>query len=116
VRWLLLLALAGCHEETPACTCAPTAAPDEGKVLALVRKHRSLVGAGAPNRDVKLIDDELRFALVQLCSPCGTWVQDRMTVDEMLPLGRADEATGVVCLGLVLRDGTTAYGKARTCR
>jgi hypothetical protein len=113
---LLVLALAGCHEDKPACTCTPSAAPDQGKTLSLVRKHRDLVAARAPNRDVKMVDDELRFQLVNLCSPCGAWVEDRMTVDEMLPLDRLDDATGVVCLGLALRDGTTAYGKARTCR
>jgi hypothetical protein len=117
-----VLALAACHGDPPApCRCTPSNAArtkrvgedhpiDGAGLLALVRRHRTLVEARAPNRDVKLVDDEIRIAVVAFCQPCGDWVGDRMTVDEMFPLARLDDATAAVCLGLVLRDGSTAFG------
>ena len=44
--------------------------------------------------------------------PCE-WVGDRLTVDEMVPLSRLDDAVGTTCLGLVLRDGSIVSGRAR---
>ena len=39
-------------------------------------------------------------------------------LEEMFPLDRLDDAAGAVCMGLVLRDGTTVYGgtRPRACR
>ena len=124
-----VVALAACHDAPEPCTCTPTnvartkardqIAPIDGPgLLALVRRHRQLVAADANHRDVKLVDDEIRLTMAAFCQPCGAWVGDRMTVDEMVPLARLDDATGVVCLGLVLHDGTTAWGSGRpaSCR
>jgi hypothetical protein len=43
---------------------------------------------------------------------------ERMTMEEMFPLHRLGGAKRAVYLGLVLRDGTIAYGDARprACR
>lgn len=111
------------------CTCTPgnrgkirapgDAAPMDGPALvAALRRHRSDVRANKNPRDIKVLDDELRFAIIDFCQPCGGWVDDRMTMEEMFPLERLDDATGAVCMGLVLRDGTTAYGETRpaACR
>ncbi|MEO6771570.1 MAG: hypothetical protein ABI467_00925 [Kofleriaceae bacterium] len=111
MRWLALVAvLAGCHDE-PVKACTPTgrAKPD---LLVQLRRHRTLVDQRANPRDVKLVDDEIRLAEAVACQPCE-WVGDRLTVAEMFPLARLDEATGTTCLGLVLRDGSTAFGRAR---
>jgi hypothetical protein len=111
------------------CSCTPgnTArvalpgqpAPLDGPgLVAALRRHRQLVALGAEPRDVKVFDDELRFAIIDFCSPCGHWIADRMTMEQMFPFDRLDEATSAVCMGLVLRDGTTAYGSLRpaACR
>jgi len=124
---LLLVLVGSCKDAADGpCTCKPgnttklshAGAPiDSASVLALVRRHRTLVDQHAQGRDVKLVDDEIRLEVAALCNPCGDWVGDRMTVDEMFPLSRLDDATGVVCLGLTLRDGTTAFGERPTaCR
>jgi hypothetical protein len=124
---LIVACTAGCKDAAVApCTCKPNnvtrishaGAPiDSVSVLALVRRHRTLVEDHAQGRDVKLVDDEIRLEMAALCDPCGDWVGERMTVDEMFPLARLDDATGVVCLGLTLRDGTTAFGERPTaCR
>lgn len=114
--------------ESTVCSCTPgnlsrTKLPDgtvmDGAVLLdKLRGHRDAVRLERNARDVKIGDDELRLALVNYCSPCGDWIKDRLTVEEMFPLERLDDAADAVCLGLVLRDGTTAYGKARpaACR
>lgn len=111
MRWLLVLALAGCHEEAPA-ACQPTGTAP-AKLLTLARRHRTLVDQRAPNRDIKLVDDELRLGMSIACQPCP-WIGDRLTVDEMLPMARLDDATAVTCLGFVLRDGSTVFASART--
>jgi hypothetical protein len=122
---LLVLVACGKDAELP-CTCKPAnvakitqhGAPiDSASVLALLRRHRTLIEQRAQGRDVKLVDDEIRIQVGALCQPCGDWVGDRMTVDEMFPISRLDDATGVVCLGLTLRDGTTAFGeRPSACR
>ncbi len=123
--------LAACRSEPTetACTCTPAnvsrtrtaheAAPMDGvSLLARLRRHRSDVQQGKNPRDIKLGDDELRFAMVEFCQPCGDWVKDRLTIEEMFPLAKLDQATRGVCMGLVLGDGTTVWGDARpqNCR
>jgi len=126
------LVLVACREPAPrdeGCTCTPgdtgrikglrEDAPMDGvSLLARLRRHRSDVALGRNPRDIKVIDDQLRFAIVDFCQPCAHWVADRLTIEEMFPLERLDEATRGVCMGLVLRDGTTVYGEARppACR
>lgn len=130
----LAAALAACRDapvEDGACRCTPgnqsrTRRPDgstlDGPTLvARLRRHRSLVASQPPGhdgRDVKLFDDELRLELTGFCQPCSDWVQDRLTIDDMFPLDRLDDAVAGVCMGLVMRDGTTVYGAARprACR
>jgi hypothetical protein len=126
-----LVSLAACHGSSSdgPCQCTPAnvsktkrvdeASPiDSAGLLALLRRHRDLAAQNIQRRDIKMVDDEIRIATTSFCQPCGEWVGDRMTVDEMFPLKRLDEATGAVCLGLVLRDGTTAFGDGRpdACR
>lgn len=91
---------------------------DGVSLLARLRRHKTDVSLGKNARDIKVIDDQLRFAIVDFCQPCPHWVGDRLTIEEMFPLGRLDEATRGVCMGLVLRDGTTVHGEARpsACR
>lgn len=87
-------------------------------LLARLRRHKSDVALGKNPRDIKVVDDQLRFAIIDFCQPCAHWVEERLTVEEMFPLDRLDDATRGVCMGLVLRDGTTAWGEARppACR
>jgi hypothetical protein len=111
VKWIALVALwAGCHDE-PMKACTPTGhtKPD---LLVQLRRHRTMVDQRAAGRDVKLVDDEIRIAESLACQPCE-WVGDRSTVDEMVPLAHLDDAVGTTCLGLVLRDGSTVYGRSR---
>jgi hypothetical protein len=91
---------------------------DSAALLGKLRRHKRDVGLQRPARDVKMFDDELRLELTGYCQPCSDWVKDRLTIEDMFPLDRLDDATGAVCMGLVLRDGTTAYGDARprACR
>jgi len=126
------LVLAACREPAPrdeTCTCTPdnrgrikalheTAPMDGESLLARLRRHRSDVSLGKNPRDIKVLDDQLRFAIIDFCQPCAHWVTERLTVEEMFPLGRLDDATRGICMGLVLRDGTTVYGDARpaACR
>ena len=120
-----LLAL-GCGTPPPddtRCTCVPNNASrvggiDGAALLARLRRHVRDVAQHRNARDVKVDDDELRLAVANFCDPCNTWVTDRLTVDEMFPLARLDEAVEVVCLGLVMRDRTLAFGDARprACR
>ncbi|HEX7844099.1 MAG TPA: hypothetical protein VF469_41775 [Kofleriaceae bacterium] len=128
----LVLALAfGCRgapADDGVCRCTPenrSAArlPDGSKLdsaalLGKLRRHKRDVSLQRPARDVKVFDDELRLELIGFCQPCSDWVKDRLTIEDMFPLDRLDDATGAVCMGLVLRDGTTAYGDARprACR
>ena len=111
------------------CRCTPgntshtrsvgEAAPMNGPALVeRLRRHKRLVEEGRNPRDVKVFDDELRHALLDFCQPCADWVGERLTMEEMFPLLRLRDATSAVCMGLVLRDGTTAYGDARprACR
>jgi hypothetical protein len=115
-RAALVLVLACGGDPAPDCTCKPAHAPSD-KQLDLLRRHRDAVRAGQRNgRDTKLVDDELRVQAQILCEPCSAWVGARATPDELYPLHRLDDATAATCLGLVLRDGTVAYGGARTCR
>jgi len=124
--------LAACKSE-PArnepCSCTPANmsrtktmhedAPMDGASLLLrLRRHQQDVANGRNPRDIKVADDELRYAILEFCQPCSEWVPDRLTIEEMFPLGRLGEATKGVCMGLVLRDGTTAWGDARpqNCR
>lgn len=106
------------------CRCTPgnasqtrsvgEAAPMDGRaLLERLRRHKRLVNENRNPRDIKVFDDELRHALLSFCQPCSAWVGERMTMEEMFPLHRLDDATSAVCMGLVLRDGTTAYGEAR---
>lgn len=112
MRWLVLAALlAGCHDE-PEKACTP-AGKTKPELLGLLRRHRAMAAqAGANGRDIKLVDDEIRIAESLACQPCD-WVGDRLAVDQMVPLGRLDDAVGTTCLGLVLRDGSTVSGRAR---
>ncbi|HEX3759869.1 MAG TPA: hypothetical protein VHW23_14240 [Kofleriaceae bacterium] len=130
----LAAVLAGCHgapADDGVCRCTPgnqsrARLPDgstlDGQsLLARLRRHRNNVAsqpAGHDGRDVKLFADELRLELTGFCQPCGDWVQDRLAIEDMYPLDRLDDAVAGVCMGLVLRDGTTVYGNARprNCR
>jgi hypothetical protein len=130
-----VLALAGllaCHEPPPAadqaCTCTPGNVSrtkladgttlDGPALLNQLRRHKRDVEQHRTPRDIKVFDDELRFAILGFCQPCGSWVGDRLTIEAMFPLDRLDDAVAAVCMGLVLRDGTTAHGDARpaACR
>ncbi len=115
--------------EPATCTCTPgnvahaksvgEAAPITGEgLLAALRRHRQEVRDHVNPRDIKVHDDQLRFQIVDYCQPCSDWVGDRLTMEDMFPMGRLDEATRAVCMGLVLRDGSTVYGDARpaACR
>lgn len=129
---LIVLGVVACRSDRsagdPVCHCTPgnasRARQADGTAmdgLALVgklRQHRQLVAEHRNPRDVKVFDDELRLAIIGYCQPCGDWVQDRLTIDDMFPLVRLDDAASAVCMGLVLHDGTTAYGSARpaACR
>jgi hypothetical protein len=126
---LISFACSARERDTGPCRCTPSnasrvrsvdeAAPFDGAaLLAKLREHRNLVLAQRNPRDIKVFDDELRFAIANFCEPCNDWVSDRMTIEELYPLARLDDATRAVCLGLVLRDGTTLYGDARpqNCR
>lgn len=132
VAIVLAIVLVACTKEKAAdgpCTCTPantirtkgiadTAPPDGAALVSRLRRHRDDVRAGRNPRDIKVQDDQLRFLVVELCQPCGDWVADRMTMEELFPLGRLDEAVRATCMGLVLTDGTTAWGTARpqNCR
>jgi len=128
---LAIAALAGCRgapADDGVCRCAPDNRSrtrlrdgdylDGASLLAKLRRHRSDVALQRPARDVKMFDDELRLELTSFCQPCSDWVHDRMTIEDMFPLDRLDDAASGVCMGLVLRDGTTVYGSARprVCR
>jgi hypothetical protein len=123
--------LAACHDPRPddaVCRCVPGnqsrvkqadgSAFDAAALLARLRRHQRDVAQHRNPRDIKLGDDELRFAIATFCQPCGAWVGDRATMEELFPLRRLDDAAGAVCLGLILHDGTTVYGDARprACR
>ena len=127
----LAAALVGCRgapTDDGACHCAPAnrartrrldgSTLDGATLLTRLRHHQRDVALQRPGRDVKLLDDELRLELTEFCQPCSDWVKDRLTIEEMFPLDRLDDAVAGVCMGLVLRDGTTAYGDARprACR
>jgi len=122
---IALLAMA-CRDHRAAdepCTCTPAnagqAPPMTGaELLGRLREHRRMVEAHLGARDVKVYDDQLRFAIGDFCHPCSGWVRDRATIEELFPMQRLDEAGDVICLGFVLRDGTTAYGedRPRACR
>ena len=134
IRGAFLLVLGGllaCHEPpaaSPACACTPgnvsrtkltNGAPLDGAALLdQLRRHKRDVEQHRTPRDIKVFDDELRFAILGFCQPCGSWVGDRSTIEAMFPLERLDDAVDGVCMGLVLRDGTTAYGELRpaACR
>jgi hypothetical protein len=128
---LTALGATGCKpspESGAACSCTPGNASrtqlgdgsfmDGASLLGKLRLHRQQVEQHRTPRDIKVFDDELRFAILGFCAPCSDWIQDRMTIEQMFPLARLDEATSAVCLGLVLRDGTTAWGETRppACR
>lgn len=91
---------------------------DGAILLEKLRLHKRYVDERRERRDVKLLDDELRYAILDFCQPCSAWVGERATMEEMFPLHRLVDATSAVCMGLVLRDGTTAWGDARprACR
>jgi hypothetical protein len=124
----LIAACGGKPADDPVCRCTPANASrtkladgttlDGAGLLARLRRHRHDVEQHRTPRDIKVFDDELRFQISNFCQPCGDWVQDRMTIEDMFPLSRLDDATDSVCLGLVLRDGTMVYGDARprACR
>jgi hypothetical protein len=129
---LALAVVAACHE-TPAaddgvCRCTPGNVSrtrladgtylDGAALLGKLRRHRRDVEQHRTPRDIKVFDDELRFEIANFCQPCGDWVKDRMTIEDLFPLAQLDDAAGSVCLGLVLRDGSTVYGDARprACR
>ncbi|HEU4733756.1 MAG TPA: hypothetical protein VFT22_37950 [Kofleriaceae bacterium] len=124
----VVAACRGTPADDAVCRCTPGNASrtkladgtalDGQALLARLRRHRRDVEQHRTPRDIKVFDDELRFEISNFCQPCGDWVKDRMTIEDMFPLDRLDDATSSVCLGLVLRDGTTAYGDARprACR
>jgi len=127
----LAMALAGCRgapADDGVCRCTPDnrararradgSTLDGATLLARLRRHKRDVALQRPGRDVKLLDDELRLELTEFCQPCSDWVTDRLTIDDMFPLDRLDDAAAGICMGLVLRDGTTVYGNARprACR
>jgi hypothetical protein len=132
VRVIVCLVLAiGCGkaDEPATCTCTPdnvgrvkgrhAAAPLTGDtLLAALRTHVQDVRLNKERRDIKIADDELRFQIIDYCQPCASWVEDRMTMEEMFPLDRIDDARTAVCMGFVLRDGSTIYGstRPRACR
>jgi hypothetical protein len=115
--------------EPTTCTCTPSNtgkvkgrnadAPLTGEsLLAALRRHEQDVRLKRTPRDIKVADDELRFQIIDFCQPCSDWVNDRMTMEEMFPFERLGDAKSAVCMGLVLRDGTTVYGSTRppACR
>ena len=118
----------GAPAEETACWCTPGniahaklldgTQMDGARLLDMLRRHRQDVAEKRTPRDIKVLDDQLRFAVLDYCQPCGDWIQDRLTIEEMFPMQRLDEATDAVCLGLVLRDGKSVYGQARprACR
>src|SRR5262249_13344916 len=124
---LVLATVAACHDTPPAddgvCRCTPGnlsktkladgTALDGAGLLGKLRHHRQDVEQHRNPRDIKVFDDELRFQISNFCQPCGDWIKDRMTIEDMFPIARLDDAASAVCLGLVLRDGTTVYGDAR---
>ena len=128
------LALSACSrspssDDDGPCRCTPgnishtrpvgESAPMDGPALLdRLRRHQRYVQENRNPRDIKVFDDELRHALLDFCQPCSSWVGERMTMEQMFPLPRLPDATSAVCLGLVLRDGTIAYGDARprACR
>jgi hypothetical protein len=127
----LAAVLAGCRGapvDDGVCRCTPEnrsrtrradgSTLDGATLLSRLRRHKRDVAVQTPGRDVKLFDDELRLELTEFCQPCSAWVQDRLTIEDMFPLDRLDDAAAGVCMGLVLRDGTTVYGNARprACR
>jgi hypothetical protein len=132
--WVVVLVAAvaacrGAQDGDGPCRCTPgnasqtravgEAAPMDGPaLLERLRRHQRLVEEGRNPRDVKVFDDELRHAILGFCQPCSHWVGERMTMEEMFPLPRLGDATSAVCMGLVLRDGSIAYGDARprACR
>lgn len=131
--WLACaLSLAACRgkpADDSVCRCTPgnvshtrsvdEAAPMDGPaLLERLRRHRRMVEENRNPRDIKVFDDELRYAILDFCQPCSSWVGERATMEELFPLHRLAEATSAVCMGLVLRDGTIAYGDARprACR
>lgn len=134
MRLALVLAVmaAACKKpgaDSGPCACTPAnvsrtkrvgeAAPMDGaSLLVRLRAHRDAVARGDNPRAIKIADDELRYAILEFCQPCGDWVGERLTVDEMYPLADLDRATRGVCMGLVLPDGTTSWGTARpqNCR
>ena len=123
-----LAACGGVPADDGVCRCTPGNASrtrladgttlDGAALLGKLRRHRRDVEQHRTPRDIKVFDDELRFEVSNFCQPCGDWVTDRMTIEDMFPLQRLDDAAGSVCLGLVLHDGTTIYGDARprACR
>jgi hypothetical protein len=125
MRFVVVVLVAACHgapASSATCACTPGEASsipgalDGEALLGRLRHHRADVAAGRNGRDVKMFDDELRFAVADFCRPCGAWIKDTMRIDEMFPIDRLDDATRAVCMGLVLRDATTVYGSARpTC-
>jgi hypothetical protein len=126
------VAAGACHRDSAVedgvCRCTPGnlsrtkladgTSLDSAALLGKLRRHRRDVEQHKNPRDIKVFDDELRFEISNFCQPCGDWIQDRMTIEDMFPLARLDDAAGSVCLGLILRDGTTVYGDARprACR
>jgi hypothetical protein len=129
-----VLAAAACRSDRttpaddPVCHCTPGNSSrakladgtylDGPALVGKLRYHRQAVEQKRTPRDIKVFDDELRLAIIGYCQPCSDWVQDRMTIEDMFPLQRLDDAASAVCLGLVLRDGTTVYGNTRppACR
>jgi hypothetical protein len=122
----VVLGAAACRGAAPAdevCTCTPGnrsqtrqadgSVLDGPALLGKLRRHRRDVEQHRTPRDIKVLDDELRFEIANFCQPCGAWVHDRMTIEDLFPLARLDDAANAVCMGLVLRDGSTAWGDAR---
>src|SRR5262245_47714266 len=121
VAFAVALALCACRDAATdaACRCVPEnrsrmraadgSVLDGAALLGKLRRHRSDVALHRPGRDVKVFDDELRLQLTEFCQPCSDWISDRMTIEDMFPLDRLDDAATAVCMGLVLRDGTTVY-------
>jgi len=133
MRWVwLAIVVLGCREpatDAGTCTCTPNnasrvkqrdeAAPMDGKqLLERLHRHKRDVRLGRNARDIKVDDDQLRFAISNYCDPCNSWVLDTMRIEDLYPMARLEESANAICLGLELRDGTVVYGDARprACR
>lgn len=120
MRWLLALCiLEACHRETaPVGRCAPANKPatfhvthskvpfvaDGQYILGLLRDLRGDVRLREGNE--LLVQD----AMAGMCAPCV--IPAGIAVEDMYPMDALDQAADARCMGLLLRDGSFAPGKA----